>query len=196
MSRGTEKEERKAVAQLAVGAFSSHVLTAVRPGLWKCAAPNSWVHGFFVSTMPGAIALYGDTPDALLRVYPCATDQAAVEWLRGAVNSPCYLLEKITAKEAWRVFFAGDALRFLRDLVHDEDSRFIPVLTSAEEIHECCELGREKWAELMFDYCVDDAYDAGDGWGASAWWVVEAFRTFIRLHDASVDAAADQAASA
>lgn len=182
----TEARSRAPVGRLAVDAFKDHQLTVVREGLWKCARPDRWTYGFFVAAMPGAIACYGDTPDALLRVYPCGTVDAAVAWLRGATRSPEYLFEKLTSRDAWQVFYQGDAkqtaLDWRREYADDAPSKYDRLV--AEVVEQGGELTHESWCELCHELAIDDAYSIGVGWGSSAFWLVAALSTFVRLHDA------------
>lgn len=185
----TEARCRATVTHLAVDAFKDHQLTQVREGLWKCARPDRWTYGFFVAAMPDAIACYGDTPDALLRVYPCGSVDAAVAWLRGATRSPEYLFEKLTSKDAWQVFYRGDALRtareWSRDYADDMPGKYDRLV--AEVVEAGDDLTHETWCELCHELAVDDAYSVGVGWDASAFLLIEAFSTFVRLYDAGAE---------
>lgn len=188
----TAKDMQAIVDQLAADAFATHQLEAKRPGLWKCARERSWIYGFFVSTMPGAIAIYGDTDDALFRVHDVRNDQQAVEWLRGAVGSPSYLFSKVVNRDAYREFYPDDALAFARTLAGDDDPPRAAVDFLDDVVAEAAagELNAHTWAQHLHDHAIDDAWSVGTDWSSSAWWVLHALRTFIRLHDASATTAA------
>lgn len=188
----TAQDTRATVNSLAVTAFAHHQLSTVREGLWKCARPATWMYGFFVAAMPGAIAVYGDTPDALLRVHSTPGATEAVQWLRGAIGSPGYLFEKLVQRQAYQTFYPDDALAWAEHHAAECPARAkrASFLADVADAHARGDLRQAQWVDLAHEHGIDDVYDVGTDWAASAWWMLHAVRTFIRLHDAQAAPAA------
>ena len=163
----TLQQARKNIAELAVDAFSRHRILRLAPHLWKCSRPNSWIYGFFIASLPGALAFWGDLGEAILR----PSDYDVMPWLRDAVFSPDYLLSKVQPRPA-EEFYPGDALAWAEDnpaLLKEAKLRF-----SRGELHPYA------WAELVNEHCHDsEGCLAGSGPSSSSLWLVEALRWFM-----------------
>lgn len=94
-----------------------HEVTQIGENVWRCARPDSWVYGFYVSRVPGGWRVHGDLGD--LFVY--RSDD--ISWLRGAVRSPDYLWEKVPEGCKVEHFWPGDGLEALDDMVDDAEPK-------------------------------------------------------------------------
>jgi hypothetical protein len=70
--------------------FTHHVLTTEGLHRWRCGRPGDSMYSFRVIALPGVVIIYGDLGE---RIYRHAGHNS-LEWLRGAVQSPEYLLGK------------------------------------------------------------------------------------------------------
>lgn len=199
---GTARGCRETVARLAVSAFAPHVLTAVRPGMWKVARPDRWMHGFYLLTGPGMLMVYGDIEEAVLRM--TEPEDGVIPWLRGALQSRDYLFSKLrspTELRGWKAFYPDDALAWVAEQVttatadvKDDPAgeggwarRRVRQATQldrdARVAHAACELHQHAWLELVTEAGYDDCYNVGVGWSSAAHWTAEALACFVRLHD-------------
>lgn len=195
----TEVEETRAatratVSELAVEAFGAHALTEVRPWLWVCRRPNTWMYGFYVAVLPGCVVVMGDVGDGIFRMSE-GSEAAVVGWLRGAVGSWDYLLGKLTQRQ--ETFYPGDVLAYLRqraDEARGDDpggaggrrhERLRDWLNDVEQYARGGDLHAHSWAELVNQHGGDtDDYGVGTGHAASAFWLAEALAAFVRLLEA------------
>lgn len=163
------------VKDFAVKAFEAHTLTVLRDGLWRCAKRGTSVYAFYVAIMPGAVAIYGDVGEAILR---CAepSEPRVVAWLGNAVRSPDYLLGKFSNRAAYRQFYAGDALRAVEALGDSNFCKAVKTLAEQDDLHE------HSWGVAQQEHGVVDFCDARN-WAPLALWLVEALAVFVRLLD-------------
>lgn len=99
----TYKESKEDVRRLSVTEFKDHVLTEEHPKVWRCGRPDSIIFSFRVAELPGAIIIWGDLGTMVID----AGKDYTISWLKGAIHSRNYVLEKSsTARE--RSFYEGD----------------------------------------------------------------------------------------
>lgn len=164
---------RTDIVAMAVDGFKDHQIRLVQPGLWKCSRPNSWIYGFFVAALPGALVFYGDLGEAVLR--PSDTD--VIPWLRGAVRSEGYLLEKVKPRPE-QAFYPGDAVAWAAERVNEGGATV--VLDDARQMAKDGELNRYTWSDLVYEH-TGEAEDCaiGSGPSAASLWLVQALRWFV-----------------
>ncbi len=179
----TSKVVREQIAGFARDSFKNHVceLVAGEPvPVFKCSEPGTWHCGFFVAFPPGAIVFYGDIGEASVFEPRCGGGVAGrIAWLRGAVGSPSYLLEKRQGAVV-EDFYAGDVDSLLRereselraDGIDFDHSGVWQALREDEYSPEEC--GRE-----LYDAGLADDGVPGYGPSASVIWTIEALRWFV-----------------
>ena len=176
---------RKQIHEFAVDGFKDHRVKLLRPGAWKCSRVGSWVYGFIVAELPGALVIYGDLGEAIFR--PADTD--VMPWLRGAVGSADYLVSKIQPQPE-KEFYAGDAVEWARERARGDEDAF-PLYAEAKLAEERNELNcSEEWCALVEEYDPNhdsDAYSVGQGPSATTLWLIEALRWFV-AHESEASA--------
>ena len=203
-SEETERGTQARIAELAKDAFGQHALTVLGPGRWKCRRPDSGTYGFYVFIGPGAVMVYGDIGEGIFRM--SEPEDGVIPWLRGAVESPDYLLGKLRAadvEDGKQKFYAGDALEWAHqhyvDTViavdendpnaiarvgGDEAKRATEFFIDVKEADEYAELDRHRFLTMANDAGLDDMYGVAMGPSPSALWLVHALTAFVRLYDA------------
>lgn len=185
---------QKDIARHAAGEFADHVLTVEGPSEWRCGKPGTGIMAFRVLCRPGMVAIWGDLGEWVLRV----SDRNPVPWIRGAVRSPDYLLEKVQAGEKL-CFYPSDALA----LLDDPDTAETWGADIVERVRE--ELGsmwgeestRDEWYMAWSSAGADEPPDC-DYPSRGALWLVEMLRKFVDLeanlsHDRNAPTPADLA---
>lgn len=168
------------VASLAREALANHELVQTRVWYWKVSQPGTWAYGFYVLMAPGALVIYGDLGEAVYRM-AAKTEQDVLTWLRGAVQSPDYLMSKIANPDAYRQFYVGDSVALARET---GDLQFINEV-EFEATHNYLHT-EHHWYKLIDEFGIDPMnFGRPVKWGPSAWWFVHALTCFMRLHDAS-----------
>lgn len=153
----TLNQTQSDITRLAADAFETHVLTKESDERWKCRrADGSWMHGFFVLVVPGALIVYGDTGDGIFR-----HSGNGLPWLRGAVKSPSYLLSKLQNRK--KKFYPGDAIAWAAESVREETfDRANQLLADATRLAKYGELHTHTWCELISEYGLGpDEYSIG-----------------------------------
>ncbi len=182
--QGTEAECKATIAMLAAESFKDHVLESEGEGRWVCRNPKTWAHGFRLIAGPGVIVVVGDSTDAILR----PSDKDAVGWLRGAVDSPDYVLEKLSGdiREAYEAFYVGDAKLIVDELREQYKGAKGDVVEELDEMAEGLADGWEhqELSLAMYESHISDGWEhvsAACGFSPSAFWLVEELKTFVRL---------------
>lgn len=185
----TIEQYRESIRSIAKEAFKSHCLTSEQTEgpvrMWLCHQPGTGIYHFRVVAAPGFLAVYGDVGDGMVLMH----DKDPIPWLRGAVNSPDYLLGKMVKKQ--KLFFVREAEKILQEMVdnsasQDEITKNINRVSNIEdnwdrEIDTEEEFAKALWkcgedtemVDRTTDYCNDD------------WWTVECLKKFIELLGAS-----------
>lgn len=157
------EQYRLQMQELAADAFKDHILKPA-DGHWICTRPDSFFYSFRIAELPGLIAVWGDIQTFTItqgRGYDLA-------WLRGAVNSMGYVLEK-----------SG----FKRDSFIDELwTAYQKENPEAENFDD----GYEGYLEFVQGACDDaeHAYESTHDWPPAALWGYWACHTFCRLVEA------------
>lgn len=148
--RDTSKSHREHVFATAAEAFANHVVQPICDAqgvkVFKCARPNTWTYGFFVSFLPGAILVHGDIGDFLID-----RPSGGFDWLRNAIDSMDYVLSKSSMAKR-DTFMPGDALALLDD-PRWRDSGVRKMMRegwSAEDVSD-----GHAWRELLHDITGD-----------------------------------------
>lgn len=153
MSTETYEQVCKTIEALAAESFTKHVATPRGPGEWRFGAPGTNMYCSRVILRPGAVIVYGDIGEWILRI----SDSEPLAWLRGSVRSKDYLLGKIKAGELTR-FYAPDALAWLDETCaddEDERSRRAKVKGNLNE-YRYDELVLHEWAMACHEADYDD----------------------------------------
>jgi hypothetical protein len=176
------------IGKLAVDSFKDHVLETLVParedqtfGMWRCRnKKGGGIYAFTVSIMPwGIICVAGDVGDVILRCsYPKVWD--VLGWIRGALNSPDYLIEKAqpVCRDAMEEFSSEMARAWLTEMREDGDDDLASRIDAVWDGESS-----ESWQYACFGENVSDI-PACTVMSASACWSVECLRLFIRLLDA------------
>lgn len=158
----TSEAHRANVRKTSWERFEKHEITTVaeteRVQVYRCAAPDTIIHLFYVSIIPGAIVVSGDIGDMVI-------DRASggLGWLRGAVNSMDYFLSK-GSKIRETEFMPGDALKVFEE---DDDSR--------DADGELTRWGKRqlRWKEEWLDRSRFEEDDPGRLWAQLAYEITD-----------------------
>ena len=172
------------VAELSKKSFADHKLTLEGPNEWRCGKPFTVIYSFRVLLRPGAVVVWGDLGEWILR----HGDNDSLGWLRDAVHSSDYLLEKVQAsKRPVEEFYAADALALLKNVSEIEDNHG-PVVAQkvVEELEgeDAFSLTFEGWNRAWFDAGADE-WNRVEYPSASSLWLVELLRKFVALESVS-----------
>lgn len=158
------------ISNLAASAFAGHFLESRGENEWRCSKPGTGIYAFNVIVRPGLVVFFGDVGDWILR----HSDQDSLGWLRGAVKSPDYLLEKV--KNSKEHFYAADALAWLKE---QEEPVLLEQLNT-QHIHG--ELSPHSWGEALIEAGFDsDCCSIGVDHAPQMFWLVESLKKFVSL---------------
>lgn len=173
--------------------LSGHVLTTEGPRQWVCRRPPGDAAGgwsgrywFRVAMLPGAILLYGDIGELLLRMQ----ESDPLDWLRGAVKDPDYLLGKASAPRE-RVFLQQEAVAAIEELGKENPAARMRVLRDWHPSHHV-----ESATQHEQDFRRAWYFSTGDietpdctTWSSQRIFQAEALRWLIEAVDAQQKAA-------
>lgn len=168
------------IKRLAAESFTTHELTQEGPQEWRCGRKGTSAYSFRILFRPGMIAVWGDLGEWILR----HSDRESLAWLRGAVRSPDYMLEKVQAGEKER-FYPADALAWLAssEAVEMYGTDLVSAARKALDFDDGFSLTAETWATACFEAGMDDPprfmYPC-----ERALWLVELLRKFVSLEAA------------
>lgn len=170
---GTAKDAKDTNAYLWPKAFERHVLTERRPWCWKVSRPGTWSYGFYVLVAPGAVVIYGDLGEAVFRMN-AGDEQEALDWAVRCSPDQHYALSKLSPRDAYRAWFEGDAVAWLKTLPETDDTR-----------HELLALAEDGLTPGEFYRAVNcsnhrDSPSCED-WSSAALWLSQALALFGRL---------------
>jgi hypothetical protein len=171
---------REQIKGFAADAFKNHLVIVVhrheKVTVYRCAQPGTGTYAFQVVCLPNTVVFYGDLGEAVLRM----GDADSLGWLRAAVRSPDYLLEKVRpAPDA--TFYKPDAVAWVKEYAEDKADEFLESVTDLDDPHE--------WAGELSDRGWLDRQLPGEKHSSSMLWMVEALRWFM-AHVDLVDAKA------
>lgn len=188
----TSADTARSIAHQAATAFAGHVLTQDGPH-WRCGRPDSSIYAFRLYAPPGAVIVWGDLGECVLR----HADSDSLGWLvraAGRDEYPDYCLGKIEALDGEkREFYVGDAKAYIRERMRDavadrdtkERDRWKDVARDFGTGLDDCDSERAAWRTACSENGVDDPPDC-HGWSSSALWIWHALVTFVRLHQLPV----------
>jgi len=172
----TSKRQRMLIHDLAMMAFSHHVVDQKEEHLWLCRRPATNIYHFYIAFLPGALAIYGDIGDAIF-----TGGDRSLAWLRGAVSGEepyfSYLLGKSTL--AKKEFFPGDAIELIREDAIESVPRAQKLADSWSEL--LCDLDDPgySWGRACHECreaeCAAECYD----YDSNAYWCANALRWFV-----------------
>ena len=195
MTTGTYADTHATIHRLALESFAEHELREVSPQRWRCSRPGTGVYGFWVLVADGVVIVYGDIGEGIFRMSEPAA--SVIPWLRGAVQSTDYLLEKLRAgdfEQGKEQFYPDDAVAWAHWNAeeHTEQDRYakraLDFYNDVKLSAENGDLHSDEFLRLASEAGLDDMYHVGRAPSASALWLVEALTTFIRLIDAKESA--------
>lgn len=174
---------QKTIAELAAKDYAEHIVEPQGLGEWRFRKPGTSIMWSAIIVRPWYVIVYGDVGEWILR----HSERDSLAWLRGAVRSRDYLLEKVKAGDTER-FYPADAMEELRptgkeDDAHDDALRakvkaeLDPFMWNDEPTEY--EWGRA-WAEAGGDDPPRCRYASEGGL-----WLWETLKAFIRTLDAS-----------
>jgi hypothetical protein len=173
------------VKQQLSDAFTRHVLTAEGDGRWLCRAPDTNAYWFRLIVAPNALIVLGDLGEMVARPYT----PDPIAWLRGAVGSPGYFVEKVQAsKSPTKEFYPVECLQWLQHTIKEigrpGNEGYVAALRDAGDAYRGDGLWQDEWLRIAAANDLDDAYDVGMFLSKDMLWMIEVGKCFIRLHDA------------
>lgn len=185
----TKSETRALITELATRAFLNHKIKAEGPGqVWRC-GQNTSICSFRVAILPGAIPVWGDVGTMMVN----AGGAYDLAWLRGAIRSPHYLLEKTNLKKD--CFYPGEFKGYLTERIKELAEDLKDSLDQALARDRLEAAKSDHAAAKTYNYDVTayhhymesnpnaEIYETVYGYDSDAYWLVEALKTFIRLYD-------------
>lgn len=177
---------RQQIAKAAEDAFKNHQVVLEAEGRWLCKKPGTSIYSFRVVALPGAIVIYGDIGEAILR----PSDRDVVGWLRGSVGSPDYVLGKMYPTPM-STFYPGDALTWAKEQAKEHESGR-QLLRAALELAQWDELDEHSWGRVIRDADFPgECGSIGCGVQPQVLWLLEALAWFVR-HESEAKLAAAQ----
>jgi hypothetical protein len=192
----TIKQTKSRIRLLAERSFENHFLTEEAPCQWLCAKEGTVIYSFRVAQLKGAIAIWGDIGSMIVD----AGSGYTVGWLRGCVESTHYVLEKCNVKKD--CFYPGEfkeALEYrkkeaLEWVVSDPDDHkakeALDDITQAIEDASHYDFDLTAYYEYMQSHPDSELHDSVYGYDSEAYWLVEGFRKFVNLYEATLAASA------
>lgn len=184
---GTYKDAVQQIKAMATDAFKDHVLTEEGDGRWLCKRLIGGSYWFRLITAPGSIIILGDVGECILR--PHTKHDETVSWLRGAVDSPSYFVEKVQAsKKPPFAFYPEECVKWLRDYATEmegDESAYADLTAAADEamaMNATGDLSYQEYVRIASEAGIDDAYDVGRYLSSNMLWMIELCRCFVRLH--------------
>lgn len=175
----TFADVRKDIATFAARDFADHALTVEGPNEWRCGKAGTVIMSFRILCRPGMVVVWGDLGEWVLR----PSGRGTVAWLRGAVDSPDYLLSKIAAGKKER-FYVAEAEKLLADPETAEywGEGVVAKVRESLESRWGDEMTRDEWYQAWSDAGADEPPGA-DYPCEAALWLVEMLRKFVALEE-------------
>jgi len=196
-------ESRDYIEEAAKVSFKDHVITKISDNIYECKKTGTVIYRFFVTFIPGSIIVTGDLGGIIFNV----RDSNQIGWLRGAIESPSYLFEKIpnsiikkefdedAAKEGVRQEMLDDLEYFSEDRVDLKDFNVKQLLEElkkhnkdqkyADFFDDWDGVSKESFEQEYFNH-LDEGNDFPTfhmAYTAELWWIREALRKFLELYD-------------
>ena len=98
--------------------------------VWTCRNPANTFYWYRIISVPGCLIIQGDVGNRIFTMY----DRDPVGWLRGAINSPDYVMGKCEDKE--KDFISGEAKILLQELRAGEQSEDTDGVVDSDIVEE------------------------------------------------------------
>jgi hypothetical protein len=110
----TRESHRSTIFSIAKESLAEHILKQDADvsdfRVWTCKNPKSSFYWYRVIAVPGCLIIQGDVGNRIFTMY----DRDPVGWLRGAINSPDYVMGK--CEDKGKDFLVGEAKALLQNL--------------------------------------------------------------------------------
>lgn len=173
-------------ASRAKHAFALHQVTEVGPGRWKCAAPDTWIHGFYIVTWPGTLIVTGD-----IGFLAVQRTENMLAWARGAVDSLGYFDEKVPhciQTEEYNADLAREqAAEMLADLDEFDDERRQQWQEAFGEGAYIDWTDEQAVVEAFYEFVGDCEYPRPYVFNQNFLWCVMALKWFLNWHERQPD---------
>lgn len=183
------KSTHEEVAGFALRSFKDHVLTTEHESdkisLYHCGTPGTNNCSFRIIIAPDCITVYGDIGDGM--VWRPGTNYM-LGWIRGAISSPDYVIEKMPAnckREEFSEERARSQWAYLKECYADNEEK-LALLTDdrLDEIVEGDEgQPQEQWLAFMYEELEDDDPSLVMDWTSEVYWTIEALKKFVQLYN-------------
>lgn len=179
---------RQLILSMAENRFDNHVCTQTLDAgewkAWRCQAPGTWNYGFNVMLKPGWLILDGD-----IGFVAFSRTKDMLSWIRGAINDPDYIAEKVPQEIKVREYNEQIAEESILEAQEFALQNNLMPEKGYEDILEffedCCESAREgeqgyyeAVARMIDEDVLDDpsqCHDLTPGflyqWTALKWWL-------------------------
>jgi len=164
--------------------------------IWICRKPESSFYWYRVIAVPGCLIVQGDVGNRIFTMY----DRDPVGWLRGAVDSPDYVMGKCEDKS--KDFLVGEAKKLIAELrveeqPEDEDGNTDTSIVENNELNKSkADEIEEAWSDEHDSYQFSRAYyEAGletedlslcYDFNSDIVWSYACLKRFIELLDTQV----------
>jgi len=178
------------IKKIAEKEFKDHVLDELMPhfnsestaGMWRCRKPGTGIYSFTVAIMPGGfITIAGDVGDIVLRCNE-KTAYGVIAWIRGAVDSPDYLISKAqpVCRDKMTAFSVEAAKEHLKWMEEEEPEK----ANNIRELWINSDFGEdseEEWHEAYYAGTGDSEVPRCHEFTPDALWAIECLRLFAKL---------------
>ena len=161
--------------------------------VWICRNPENTFYWYRIITVPGCLIIQGDVGNRIFTMY----DRDPVGWLRGAINSPDYVMGKCEDKH--KEFIPGEARALLQELrdgqeIKDEDGvvdTFVveendSLRSKVEEVEEAWtdEHDEDQFSRAYYEAGLDtDSLGSCYDFNSDVLWSYACLKRFIELLD-------------
>lgn len=166
--------------------FADHVITErSRQGVfrsWKCAKPNSWTYGFYITTIPGTIIVTGDIGDLIVqRVYDM------LPFSRRSCGDTGYFASKVPHAIPTKEFSRDLAKEWIIEQLKDEEDLLTPenrtLLKSVFKTGMIDDCGPERLYEELYPIWQGNDPPSWNDYTNNFLWCRDAIRWFVTHHD-------------
>jgi len=164
---------REKIAQNAKRSFAKHRLDVIEPDRqWRCWDGESGFYAFRVAVLPGIILIWGDLGTMVVDAGPSYD----LGWLRGALRSRNYLLEKCSLEQRV-VLMEGEMRAFAKEYFNELE-------TSYADAYDWSEFGWNKAMTAYFERTGNTTECTIKDFDSRAHWCCESLAKFVELLDA------------
>ena len=183
----TRDERRASYARMAATDFKDHFLTQDNERQWHVGVPGTGIMSFRVLTPPGAVILYGDIGELILR--PHGRD--SLGWLRTSPHLD-YVLGKTPYLLQRKVFLIEEARAYIAEMRAETPL----VAITADRLEEAMEDARlddppsetadalREWHRVYYEVTGDSEPPSCSDWDNEMLWCWHGLQCFLRLLEA------------